>query len=56
MTALAAVADALGVKTHELMLTRNATESFVNLITQYDGLAPGDAILWADADYPSSSG
>lgn len=52
MTARAAAADALGVKTHELMLTRNATESFVNLITQYDGLAPGDAILWADADYP----
>ncbi|MET0290124.1 MAG: aminotransferase class V-fold PLP-dependent enzyme [Pseudoxanthomonas sp.] len=47
-----AVANALGVQVNELMLTRNATESFVNLITQYAGLKSGDAILWADADYP----
>lgn len=46
------VADALGVNVHEVMLTRNATESFINLITQYDRLTPGDSILWADADYP----
>ncbi|MBO9855117.1 aminotransferase class V-fold PLP-dependent enzyme [Xanthomonas sp. A1809] len=46
------VADALGAQVDEVMLTRNATESFVNLITQYDGLSPGDAIAWADADYP----
>jgi selenocysteine lyase/cysteine desulfurase len=47
-----ATADALGVQPNELMLTRNATESFVNLITQYSGLRAGDAVLWADADYP----
>ncbi|RXR05964.1 aminotransferase class V-fold PLP-dependent enzyme [Pseudoxanthomonas composti] len=47
-----ATADALGVQANELMLTRNATESFVNLITQYSGLRAGDAVLWADADYP----
>ncbi|OAG68938.1 penicillin epimerase [Xanthomonas floridensis] len=52
LAARTAVAAALGVKTNELMLTRNATESFVNLITQYNGLTAGDAILWADADYP----
>ncbi|MFO3706632.1 aminotransferase class V-fold PLP-dependent enzyme [Xanthomonas codiaei] len=46
------VADALGARVEEVMLTRNATESFVNVITQYDGLSPGDAIAWADADYP----
>ncbi|MGP4945049.1 aminotransferase class V-fold PLP-dependent enzyme [Pseudoalteromonas nigrifaciens] len=47
------VSDALGVKVNELMLTRNATESFVNLITQYNGLTQQDSILWADTDYPS---
>lgn len=52
LKARAAVADALGVSVEELMLTRNATESFVNLITQYDELSSGNAILWADADYP----
>ncbi|WP_448120938.1 aminotransferase class V-fold PLP-dependent enzyme [Xanthomonas arboricola] len=52
LAARAMVAAALGVNTNELMLTRNATESFVNLITQYNGLTSGDAILWADADYP----
>lgn len=52
LTARTAVADALGVKVDELMLTRNATESFVNLITQYDEFSSGDSILWADADYP----
>ncbi|MCB1608615.1 MAG: aminotransferase class V-fold PLP-dependent enzyme [Xanthomonadales bacterium] len=52
LAARASVAEALGVKLNELMLTRNATESFVNLITQFQGLKPGDEILWADADYP----
>jgi len=47
------VSDALGVKLNEIMLTRNATESFVNLITQYNGLTSKDSILWADTDYPS---
>ena len=48
-----AVADALQVKKQEIMLTRNATESFVNLITQYNDFETGDEILWADIDYPS---
>ncbi|MCF8826457.1 aminotransferase class V-fold PLP-dependent enzyme [Xanthomonas campestris] len=52
MAARTVVADTLGAKVNEVMLTRNATESFVNLITQYDGLSPGDAIAWADVDYP----
>lgn len=52
MAARAVVAEALGASVNEVMLTRNATESFVNLITQYDGLSPGDAIAWADVDYP----
>lgn len=48
-----AVADALKVKKEEVMLTRNATESFVDLITQFDDFSSGDEILWADIDYPA---
>tara|TARA_R110002012_G_scaffold147025_1_gene305441 strand:+ start:4267 stop:5544 length:1278 start_codon:yes stop_codon:yes gene_type:complete len=48
-----AVAKKLGVNTHEIMLTRNATESFVNLITQFNDFQLGDEILWADIDYPA---
>ena len=51
--AIEATAAALAVKPTEIMLTRNATEAFVNLITQYGSLKKGDSILWADADYPS---
>lgn len=47
------VAAALGAEVNEIALTRNATESFVNLITQYKGLRKRDAVLWADVDYPS---
>jgi selenocysteine lyase/cysteine desulfurase len=47
------LAKALQVQTNEVALTRNATESFVNLITQYQGLSTDDAILWGDADYPT---
>ncbi|MFS1703347.1 aminotransferase class V-fold PLP-dependent enzyme [Alteromonas sp. AMM-1] len=47
------VARALGAEVNEIALTRNATESFVNLITQYKGLQKQDAVLWADVDYPS---
>ena len=47
------VAHALGVHDDEIVLTRNATESIHNLIRQYRGLAKGDAILYADIDYPS---
>ncbi|MBU2976729.1 aminotransferase class V-fold PLP-dependent enzyme [Alteromonas sp. C1M14] len=53
LAARKSVASALNANVNELMLTRNATESFVNLITQYKGLESTDAILWADSDYPS---
>jgi selenocysteine lyase/cysteine desulfurase len=46
------VARALGVHDDEIALTRNATESIHNLIRQYRGLAHGDAVLYADLDYP----
>tara|TARA_R110002167_G_scaffold249217_1_gene455374 strand:+ start:3798 stop:5111 length:1314 start_codon:yes stop_codon:yes gene_type:complete len=47
------VAQALGVQDGEIVLTRNATEAIHNLIRQYQGLKPGDAVLLADSDYPS---
>lgn len=47
------VAAALGVHADEIVLTRNATEAIHNLIRQYRGLEPGDAVLYADPDYPS---
>jgi selenocysteine lyase/cysteine desulfurase len=46
------VASALGVHDDEIVLTRNATEAIHNLIRQYRGLAAGDAVLFADLDYP----
>ena len=46
------VARALGVHDDEIVLTRNATESIDNLIRQYRGLELGDAVLYADLDYP----
>ena len=46
------VARSLGVHDDEIVLTRNATESIHNLIRQYRGLTAGDAILYADLDYP----
>ena len=47
------VAEALGAKNEELVLTRNATESIHNLIRQYNALGPNDAVLYTDIDYPS---
>ncbi len=46
------VAHALGAEDDEIVLTRNATEAIHNLIRQYRGLEPGDAVLYADVDYP----
>jgi selenocysteine lyase/cysteine desulfurase len=46
------VARTLGVHDDEIVLTRNATESVHNLIRQYRGLTTGDAVLYADLDYP----
>ena len=52
MESVRRVALALGVHADEIVLTRNATESIHNLIRQYRGLTSGDAILYADIDYP----
>ena len=46
------VAQALGAHEDEIALTRNATEAIHNLIRQYRGLQRGDAVLYADVDYP----
>ena len=46
------VARALGVHDDEIVLTRNATEAVHNLIRQYRELQVGDAVLYADLDYP----
>lgn len=50
--AQAAVAQALGVAPGEIVLTRNATEAFQNVVRQHRGLTPGSAVLYADVDYP----
>jgi len=52
MESVRRVARALGVHDDEIVLTRNATESIDNLIRQYRDLGPGDAVLYADIDYP----
>ena len=46
------IATALGAHDDEIVITRNATEACHNLIRQYRGLEPGDAVLLADIDYP----
>ncbi|XYH99339.1 aminotransferase class V-fold PLP-dependent enzyme [Sorangium sp. So ce1128] len=47
---LAAVA---GVLKEEIALTRGGTEALQNLIAGYGRLRPGDAVMYADVDYPS---
>jgi selenocysteine lyase/cysteine desulfurase len=47
------IAKALGAEDDEIVLTRNATEAIHNLIRQYKGLGKGDAVMYADLDYPS---
>jgi selenocysteine lyase/cysteine desulfurase len=49
---IARIADALGAHDDEIVLTRNPTEAIHNLIRQYRGLQTGDAVLYADVDYP----
>ncbi|MGI9235655.1 MAG: aminotransferase class V-fold PLP-dependent enzyme [Woeseiaceae bacterium] len=46
------IAEALGAREDEIVITRNATEAIHNLIRQYQGLRKGDAVLLADVDYP----
>ena len=47
------VAAFLGVGTDEIAFTRSATESLQLLIGGYNRLKPGDAVLYADLDYPA---
>lgn len=47
------VADFLAVEAEELALTRNATEALQTLIGGYNQLKQGDAVLYADLDYPA---
>jgi len=49
----ARLAQWMGVSFEEIALTRNATEAMKALILQYNGLKPGDAVLYADLDYYS---
>lgn len=43
----------LGVGVDEIAFTRGGTESMLVLITGYNRLKPGDALLYADLDYDS---
>lgn len=47
----AEVAAELGVLPEEIALTRGASEALQNLISGYNRLKPGDAVLYADLDY-----
>lgn len=50
----ARAARSLGVDEGEIAFTRNATEALQTLIGGYNRLRPGDAVLYADLDYPSA--
>ena len=45
------LAQHLGVPADEIAITRGATESLQNLISNYKLLKPGDTILYGDLDY-----
>jgi selenocysteine lyase/cysteine desulfurase len=47
------VAGTLGCRPDEIVLTRGATEAMLALISGYNRLAPGDAVLYCDLDYPA---
>ncbi len=47
------LAEKLGVGDDEIVLTRNATESLVSLISGYNKLSEGDTVVYADTDYGS---
>ena len=47
------LAKAFGCAPEELAITRNATEALQILITGYNRLRPGDAVIYADVDYPA---
>jgi isopenicillin-N epimerase len=47
------VAAFLGVEPDEIAFARSATEALYALIGGYNRLKPGDAVLYADLDYPA---
>jgi selenocysteine lyase/cysteine desulfurase len=47
------VAEFLRVEPDEIAFARSATESLYTLIGGYNRLRPGDAVLYADLDYPA---
>lgn len=49
---IAELAAALGAEEEEIALTRGATEALKGLIAGYNKLEPGDAVMYADLDYP----
>ncbi|MCA2995022.1 aminotransferase class V-fold PLP-dependent enzyme [Gemmatimonas sp.] len=51
MQARDAVAQFVGAKPTEIVLSRGATEALQALITQYRGVKSGDTVLYADLDY-----
>ena len=46
-------ATMLGVSPEEIAFTRGATEALQALISGYNNLGPGDAVMYADVDYDS---
>ncbi|GAB1343745.1 aminotransferase class V-fold PLP-dependent enzyme [Gemmatimonas sp.] len=46
-----AVAQFVGAKPTEIVLSRGATEALQALITQYRGVGAGDVVMYADLDY-----
>lgn len=49
----ARIARVLGAATEEIAITRGATEALQLLISNYNRLRPGDAVMYADLDYDS---
>ncbi|MFC2953998.1 aminotransferase class V-fold PLP-dependent enzyme [Marinicaulis aureus] len=49
---IAQLASALGADEEEIALTRGATEALKGLIAGYNKLEPGQAVMYADLDYP----
>lgn len=50
----ARAAQAMGVQPEEIGFCRNAAEALQALISQFQGVGEGDAILWSDSDYDTS--
>jgi isopenicillin-N epimerase len=53
MEARRRTAQALGVTPGEIAFARNATEALQTLIGQYNRVQAGDAVMYADLDYPA---